>query len=260
VHPIAFQLGSLPVRWYGVMMALAFLAGLWTATRRARLANVAGDVIADVTLWLMLGSIVGARLVYVITYWKQEFASQPFPEVFMIQHGGLVYYGGLIGAIVAGIIYLAWKKLPVWKIADVLAPSIALGSVFGRLGCLLNGCCYGHACELPWAIHFPADHETHAAAVHPTQIYDALLNLVLYLALAGWFRRRKFDGQIFAAYLIGYAVFRSIADYFRGDYPADQIHAGFFTPAQVVSLPILAAGLALMVFLARRPRKTGDGK
>ena len=91
MHPIAFDLGSLPIRWYGVMMAMAFLAGLWTATRRARLVNVSGEVIADVTLWLMVGSIIGARFVYVTTYWKQEFAGGPFSEVFMIQHGGLVY-------------------------------------------------------------------------------------------------------------------------------------------------------------------------
>jgi phosphatidylglycerol:prolipoprotein diacylglycerol transferase len=253
VHPIAFQLGSLPIRWYGVMMALAFLAGLWTATRRARLANVHGDVIADVTLWLMLGSIAGARFVYVTTYWKTEFAGQKFSEVFAIWNGGLVYYGGLLGAMVAGIGYLLWKKLPVWKIADILAPSIALGSVFGRIGCLLNGCCYGYACDLPWAIHFPADHETHGAAVHPTEIYDALLNLVLYLALAWWFRRKHFDGQIFALYLMGYAVFRSIAEHFRGDYPADHVHHGL-TSAQVVSLPMFAAGLALMFFFSRRAR------
>ncbi|MEY4916408.1 MAG: Phosphatidylglycerol--prolipoprotein diacylglyceryl transferase, partial [Verrucomicrobiota bacterium] len=147
MHPIAFQLGSLPVRWYGVMMALGFLAGLWTATRRARRVK-------------MFGSIAGARTVYVTTYWKQEFASQPFSEIFMVQHGGLVFYGGLIGAALAGSGYLAWKKLPVWKIADILAPSIALGSVFGRIGCLMNGCCYGYPCDLPWAIHFPADHAT----------------------------------------------------------------------------------------------------
>ena len=110
MHPIAFYLGSLPIRWYGVMMALAFLAGLWTATRRARLANVSGEVIADVTLWLMVGSIVGARIVYVTTYWKQEFAGEPFSEIFMIQHGGLVYYGGLIGATIAGLGYLALEK------------------------------------------------------------------------------------------------------------------------------------------------------
>ena len=251
MHPIAFYFGSLPVRWYGVMMACAFLAGLWTATRRARLANVHGDVIADVTLWLMAGSIVGARFVYVTTYWKQEFADQPFREVFMIQHGGLVYYGGLIGAMISGLGYLLWKKLPVWKIADILAPSVALGSVFGRIGCLMNGCCYGRACALPWAIHFPADHETHGVAVHPTEIYDALLNLILYIFLAWLFRLKKFDGQIFATYLIIYAVFRSIAEYFRGDYPADHVHAGL-TSAQLVSVPIFVTGIILALFLSRR--------
>ena len=141
-------------------MALAFLAGLWTATRRARRENISGESIADVTLWLMAGGIVGARIVYVTTYWKEEFADQQVSEIFMIRHGGLVYYGGLIGATLAGIIYIRWKKMPFWKIADVLAPSIALGNVFGRIGCLLNGCCYGRACDLPWAIRFPADHET----------------------------------------------------------------------------------------------------
>jgi phosphatidylglycerol:prolipoprotein diacylglycerol transferase len=261
VHPIAFYLGSLPIRWYGVMMALGFAAGLWTATRRARRANVSGDTIADVTMWLLVGSIIGARFVYVTTYWKQEFASQPFSEIFMIQHGGLVYYGGLIGATIAGIGYLAWKKLPVWKIADILAPSIALGSVFGRIGCLLNGCCYGRACNLPWAITFPAGHETHpfdqpGIPVHPTEIYDALLNLILYLALAWLFRRKKFDGQIFALYLVGYAICRSIVEIYRGDYPTDHIHAGLFTSAQLLSMPILAAGIALWFWRSHQAQTT----
>jgi phosphatidylglycerol---prolipoprotein diacylglyceryl transferase len=259
VQPICFYLGSLPIRWYGVMMAAAFFAGLWTTTRRARLVNVPGEIIADVTLWLMGGSIVGARFVYVTTYWKQEFANAPFSEIFMVQHGGLVYYGGLIGATVAGIGYLLFKKLPVWKIADILAPSIALGSVFGRIGCLFNGCCYGYACNLPWAIHFPSDHETHGAGVHPTEIYDALLNLILYLALAWWFRRKRFDGQIFAAYLIGYAIFRSIAESFRGDYPVDHIHSGL-TSAQLLSLPILAVGVALWFWRAHQAKAQANVK
>ena len=234
------------------MMALAFLAGLWTATRRARLVNVSGDIIADVVLGLMLGSIVGARFVYVTTYWKQEFANGPFSEVFMIQHGGLVFYGGLIGATLAACGYLVWNKLPVWKIADIIAPSIALGSVFCRAGCLLNGCCYGRACDLPWAIHFPADHETHGLPVHPTEIYDGLLNLILYIFLAWLFRRRKFDGQIFAAYLIIYSIFRAISEYFRGDYPPDHIHDGLFTSAQLLSVPILVVGLALYFWRSRQ--------
>ena len=255
MHPIAFFLGTLPIRWYGVMMALAFWFGLWTATRRARLANVHGEIIADVTMWLMFGSIVGARLVWVITYWKTDLAGQPFSEVFMIQHGGLVFYDGLMGATITGISYLVWKKLPVWNIADILAPSIALGSVFGRIGCLMNGCCYGRICEMPWAIHFPASHETAGAPVHPTQIYDALLNLALYFALAGLFRRRQFQGQILALYFIGYALCRSVVECFRGDYPADHIHAGLFTSAQLVSVPILVAGLALYFWRKNLPGK-----
>ena len=245
MHPIALNLGSLPIRWYGVMMALAFLAGLWTATRRARLVNVSGEVIADVTLWLMVGSIIGARFVYVTTYWKQEFAGGPFSEVFMIQHGGLVYYGGLIGATISGLVYLFWKKLPVWKIADILAPSIALGSVFGRIGCLLNGCCYGRACDLPWAIHFPADHETHGVGVHPTEIYDGLLNLILYVFLAWLFRRKKFDGQIFATYLIdlrGLPLHRRI---FSRRLSGGSHSRRAVTSAQLVSVPIFLVGLAL---------------
>ncbi|MEI6197790.1 MAG: prolipoprotein diacylglyceryl transferase [Verrucomicrobiota bacterium] len=254
MHPILFHLGSFPVHSYGVMTALAFVFGLWTATLRAKRVNVSGEMIADVTLWLMIGTILGARTVYVVTYWKDQFAGQPLTEIFAIWHGGLVYYGGLIGATTAGIIYLRWKRAPLWKIADVIAPSIALGSVFGRVGCLLNGCCFGRACDAPWAISFPADNPLHppTTPVHPTEIYDALLNFALYLFLAWLFRRRKFDGQIFATYLICYAITRSFVEHFRGDYNDAHHHLGL-TPAQLVSVPIFLTGLALAVILSRRP-------
>jgi len=144
---------------------------------------------------------------------------KPASEIFMIHHGGLVFYGGLLGASLAGIIYIRVRQLPLWKVADILAPSIALGYVFGRIGCLLNGCCYGRICDQPWAIRFPSEHGTHGQPVHPTQIYDSLLNLGLYLALAWLYRRKKFDGQVFAAYLMCYAVTRSFVEMFRGDYP-----------------------------------------
>ena len=264
MHPIAFQLGSFTIHWYGVMIALAFLAGLWTATRRARRENISGEKIADLVFWIMLAGMVGARTVYVTTYWD-EFAHQPFSEIFMIQHGGLVYYGSLIGAALAFMIYVRWKKLSGWKIADILAPSIALGNAIGRIGCLLNGCCYGRVCHLPWAIRFPnqsAAWQQHFQAglvgsgdpslpVHPTEIYDALLNFALYLSLAWLFRRKKFDGQVFATYLIGYAVFRSLVELFRGDYPADHIHNGL-TSAQLVSIPIFVAGLLIALMLSHR--------
>ena len=260
MHPIAFQLGPLIIHWYGVMIALAFLAGLWTATLRARREKISAEKIADVTLWLMVGGIIGARFVYVTTYWREEFASQPFSEVFMVQHGGLVYYGGFIGAAIASFTYILWKKLPVWKTADVLAPSIALGSVFGRVGCLLNGCCYGRQTDVPWAITFtnPQAHELSGTPLdvplHPTEIYDALLNFGLYLFLAWIFRRKKFDGQVFATYLLCYAVTRSIVEYFRGDYTDLHYHLGL-TPAQWVSVPIFVTGLALATVLSRREPK-----
>ncbi len=255
MQPIAFQLGPITVHWFGICIALAFLAGMWTATRRAPHVGISGNLIADLVIpWLLVGGIVGARILFVISYWKDEFAGKPWWEIFMIQRGGLVFYGGLIGASLATIIFARLKKVSLWKIADIMAPSIALGSMFGRLGCFMNGCCYGRACELPWAVRFPSDHFTGGAPVHPTQLYDAFLNLTLYLGLAWIFRhRRKFNGQIFALYLMCYAVTRSTVEFFRGDYSDGHLHNGF-TPAHLLSIGILIAGIALYRVLAPRTR------
>jgi len=255
VHPIAFQLGPLTVHWFGICIAAAFLAGLWTAAKRAPQAGVSGELVADLVVpWLLLGSVLGARTMFVVTYWNDEFAGKPWWEIFMIQRGGLVFYGGLIGAALAVIIFAAVKKVSVWKLGDILAPSIALGSAFGRIGCLMNGCCYGRACDLPWAIHFPADHITHGQPVHPTEIYDCLLNLCLYGVLAWLFRcHRKFDGQIFAIYLLCYAVTRSTVELFRGDYSDAHLHDGL-TPAHLLSIGIFGAGAVLLFVLKKHSR------
>lgn len=240
------------------MMALAFLAGLWTASRRGVRDGIPGERVLDLGPWLIVGAILGARALYVITFWREQFAGEPFWEVFMVQKGGLVYYGGLIGACLGGILYAKIRKLELWKLADVLAPSIALGYVFGRIGCLMNGCCYGRACQLPWAISFPAGHETHpvgepATPVHPTQIYESLLSLCLYAALAWLYRRKKFDGQVFATYLVSYAILRSFVEVFRGDYPPQQhFLGGWATPAQLVSIAILTTGIILFWLLHRQ--------
>lgn len=258
MHSIAFQIGGLTVHWYGILVAMGFFAGLWTASRRASREGVTREQVYDLGPWLIVGGIAGGRILYVISYWREQFAQKPFPEIFMVQHGGLVFYGGLIGAILAAVIYMRWKRLPMWKMADILAPSIALGYAFGRIGCLMNGCCYGRACNLPWAITFPPGHETHGKPVHPTEIYDSLLNFIFYGVLAWLFRRKKFDGQIFAIYLMGYAVLRSFVEYFRGDYPV-QAHylGGVATPAQVLSIGIVAGGLLLFWLLPRPQVKPG---
>ncbi len=252
MHPIAFQLGRFTLTWYGVLVALGFVAGLWTASRRGLREGMAPEKILDLGPWLIIGAILGARSLYVVSYWQDQFAGRPIGEVFMVWRGGLVYYGGLVGASAACLIYAGIKQLPLWKVADILTPSVALGHALGRIGCLMNGCCYGRACNLPWAIHFPAGHETYPNGVHPTQIYEALLNLGLYAALAVLYRRKRFDGQIFAIYLVSYAVVRSFVELFRGDYPPSQHYlGGWATPAHLVSAGILVAGLALLRLLPR---------
>ena len=236
------------------MVAAAFLAGLWTAGRRGSRAGIAAEKIVDLGPWLIVGAIIGSRVLYVISYWHESFAGKPIQEIFMVWKGGLVYYGGLIGAALACIAYARLKKLPLWKLADIFAPSIPLGCFFGRLGCFLNGCCYGRPCNLPWAVRFPADNPLSppTSPVHPTQIYDSLLNLCLYAFLAWLFRRRKFDGQVFSVYLVCYAVLRSLVETFRGDYPEYQHYlGGWATPAHLVSILILAAGLVLLRVLPR---------
>ncbi len=255
------------------MVALAFLAGLWTASRRAPHDGIASEKVLDLGPWLIVGAIIGARALYAATYWdalmeKPLFPQAPWTEIFMVQRGGLVYYGGLIGAALACLIYASVRTLPLWKLADVLTPSVALGCVFGRIGCLLNGCCFGRVCSMPWAIRFPnqsfawqqqfdlglVGKSDPSLPVHPTQIYDALLDLGLYLGLALLLRRKRFDGQVFATYLIGYAITRSFMEMFRGDYTSEHLHWGM-TPAQLVGIGILVTGVILFRLLQRRRRQ-----
>jgi phosphatidylglycerol:prolipoprotein diacylglycerol transferase len=241
------------------MVATGFAAGLWTASRRGLREFIPAEKVLDLGPWLILGAILGARLLYVITFWQEEFAGKPIFGVLMVWRGGLVYYGGLIGASLACILYTRLKHLPLWKIADIMAPSIALGQAFGRIGCLLNGCCYGRACALPWAIRFPEGNAAGAPTtpVHPTEIYESLLNLCLYAALAWLFRRKNFEGQVFGVYLVSYAVLRSFVELFRGDYPANQLFfGGRVTPAQMASVVVLAAGVGLLLLLPRSTAPT----
>jgi phosphatidylglycerol---prolipoprotein diacylglyceryl transferase len=265
VHPVAFQIGQFTIYWYGILVAAGILLGLYTASRRSALDRLPRESVADLGTLLIVGALLGARLLYVFTFWKEDFADQSLSKIFAIRDGGLVFYGGLIGGAVSAIAYCKWKKLPLWRVADTLAPSIALGHVFGRMGCLMTGCCFGKPSSLPWAIQFPMQSQAWnhqvvlekitggqaALPVHPTQIYESLLNLALYIGLAWLYRRKKFDGQVFATYLLCYAVLRAFVEAFRGDYPANQITAGL-TPAQMVSIGILTAGIFVWKMAPRR--------
>ncbi len=253
MKPILFHVGSFPIHTFGVLVALGFVFGLWAASRNARTAGLNPELPYDLAPWLIGGALIGARLLYIVSYWQRDFAGQPFTEIFAIWKGGLVYYGGLIGATAAGIFVVLRRKLPLWKVADCLAPGIAIGQAFGRTGCLLNGCCYGRETDVPWAIRYPEGHSTFPHLVHPAQVYESLLNIGFFGLLMLLQRRRKFDGQVFATYLIGYAFIRSFVEYFRGDYEViSRPVNGVFTPGQTTSVLILAAGIGLFFFL-RRP-------
>ena len=190
-----------------------------------------------------------------------------FSDWIDFRSGGLVFYGGFIGAALAVILYTRIHgSQPLWKIADAFAPSVPLGHALGRLGCLMYGCCFGATCDLPWAIQFPAHSPAfdalgqapgdpaHSVHVHPSQVYASLLNFSLYGGLAWLYRRKRFDGQVFAVYLMAYSVNRFIVEFFRGDYQPEQLWLGWIKPGQQLSLFLLPVGIALAIFLWQRSR------
>lgn len=247
MKPILFQVGGFSLHTFGVLVAMGFMAGIWIATRCARRSGISPEAIQDLVVpWILLGGLAGARFLYVVSYWDESFAGRPFAEVFQVWNGGLVFYGGLAGAVLVALWRIRSRNLPLWSTADCLAPGIALGHVFGRLGCFLNGCCHGSPSHGPWAVHFPKGVIPGDVAVHPTQLYEAFLNLGLCGFLAWLHARRRFDGQVFAAYLVLYALIRVFTEWFRGDYGyRSNPMAGVFTPGMAASLAPLVAGLAL---------------
>jgi phosphatidylglycerol:prolipoprotein diacylglycerol transferase len=253
MKPILFEIGGFQIHTFGLLVGLGFVAGLWLAARLARNAGLRPELVYDLAVpWIVLGALAGARTVYVVSYWDRDFAGRPWFEAFQVWRGGLVFYGGLIGGTLAAMLRLKWLRLPMWRVGDCLAPGIAMGHAFGRIGCLFNGCCYGHPANVPWAIRFPKGTLPLDVPVHPTQIYESLLNLGLAGALAWFHGRRRFDGQVFALYLVAYAFVRSFTEWFRGDYAVRSVPlAGVLTPGQTTSLATLAAGIALYVVLRR---------
>ncbi len=254
MHRIAFEMGPFVVTWYGLFVASGFWLGAWTAARRAPKAGLSPNVVWDLLWVLIVAGIIGARALYVVTYWRRDFHNQPWSEIFMVQHGGLVFHGGFVAATLAGLAWSTWKRLPTWTLADVLAPGIALGHAVGRIGCFINGCCYGRVCDLPWAVRYPAVHESHGVPIHPTQIYEAVLSGLLALGLAWGFSRRRFEGQIFALYLVGYGSARGFVECFRGDYPPDAMVGSWITPAHWISAAMIVLGLLLYQSRRRHPR------
>ncbi len=236
MHPILFQIGPLPLRSYGLMMALGFLAGILLTLALSRREGRKDDVVLDLSVWIMAGAIAGARLLYVIVE-PDGYFSHPL-EILAVWQGGLVFYGGLIGAGLTAYFWLRRHRQPVWAIADCLAPGLALGQMFGRIGCFLNGCCYGRV-DAAHGIVFPAigDGQPHL----PTQLYEAGFTLALALFLVWFKKRRHYAGQVFWAYVALYATGRFFLEFLRGDAERGVLFSPFLSPGQWISL----AGLLL---------------
>jgi len=199
------------------MIFLAFAFGLWLGIKRARKVGIESDAIMDFVVWIMISSLVGARLTYVIFNWG-EFAARPLDAISPFQSdgsigiAGLVVLGGVAFAIPAAAIFAKRRKIPFWRLVDVMTPSLAFGLAIGRVGCFLNGCCFGLPTHQPWGVLFPkgafASIVFPGEHVHPTQIYDFIYNSLIALVLLWYTPRRRFEGELFALFLVIYGMMR----------------------------------------------------
>ena len=251
MHPILFEISGWPVYSYGVLLAIAYLAGLQLAVVRARRAGLDAARVMDLGIYLIIAALVGAKLMLVLTDFSY-FSSNPAELLSLVRAGG-VFYGGLIVSFLTGLWLVRRYKLPIWSAADMYAPGIALGHVIGRLGCLLAGCCYGRPTDVAWGLTFT---DPVAAAnvgtplgipLHPTQLYDAGAELLILIVLLATERRgRGFAGRTFWLYILLYAISRFVVEIYRGD-PRGTLMG--FSTSQFVSLVIAPIAVVMLLRL-----------
>ncbi|MCJ7655999.1 MAG: prolipoprotein diacylglyceryl transferase [Dehalococcoidia bacterium] len=205
INPVAFSLGAFDVRWYGIMVALAVVAVIVISLLEARRVGLAEEHIYSVGLWAIIGGVVVSRLLHVIDKWDYYMAN----PAQIIGFEGLTVYGAVLGALLAVLIYCWVKKISFWLIGDVIAPGAILGQAIGRIGCIMNGCCYGLHTSLPWGVVYtnPDSYCPFDGPVQPTQIYHLIWNLIGFGILWSLRRRQlKPQGSLFLLYLALYAA------------------------------------------------------
>jgi phosphatidylglycerol:prolipoprotein diacylglycerol transferase len=248
MYPILLKIGPVEIRTYGFFVGLAFLVALLMIQREATRKGLFPDRILDLGLLILISGVIGARALHVLV--NLDYYSRNVAESFMFWRGGLAFHGGLIGAVAASLVFIWSQRLPVWKVGDLFAPYAALGQSIGRIGCFLNGCCYGAQAtlSLPGVI-FPDD----TVYRHPVQIYAsaALLGIFVVLKLIGK-RGRHPDGTVFWSYVTLYGLVRFAMDFLRGDTPK---YAGGLTVPQMISVVLFLVGGIVLVIL--RGRKDG---
>ncbi|MEK6673130.1 MAG: prolipoprotein diacylglyceryl transferase [Nitrospirota bacterium] len=253
MFPVLIKLGPLTLHTYGLLVAVGFLTGLFFAVRQAKRQGISSERILDLGFYILLAAIIGSRLLFVATT-PEHYLSHPL-EIFKIWEGGLVFYGGLIFAVPVAVWYMNRHGLDKWTMADIFAPSIAIGHAIGRLGCFSAGCCYGAPAEgLPWAVTFlhPETLATRGVPLHPAQIYESLGELANFFLLITLRKHQSFKGQLFWTYILFYSVLRFVVEFFRGDEIRGFIFAGIST-SQAIS--VIMAAVAVVVYVTKLSRK-----
>lgn len=252
MHQIFITMGPLTIRWYGVMAALGAFAGLFVIRKLKSYANLSENQSYDLLFWALISGIFGARLFYVIEFWD-NFKNTPM-EIVRVDHGGLVFYGGFIVALVAIFVFCRRNTLSFISVLDVCAPGIAVAHAFGRVGCFMNGCCFGKQTALPWGVVFPEGTDPFRfycgkVPIHPVQLYEAIINVFVAFLLFHSVKKMK-RGQTASLYLAVYGTARFLLEFLRGDH-SDYLF-GIFTPAQSIGIVLIPAGIAAFIFFGRK--------
>ncbi len=260
MHPKILELGPITIHTYGLLLAAAFIAGIWIASRNARKEGIAPDTIWNMGLLIIFASLVGAKILLILS--DYQYYSQNFSEIFSLStlRSSGVYYGGLLLALCAAAWYLVKNHLPAWTISDLAAPGIALGQAIGRIGCLSAGCCYGKPTTLPWGIIFGNEyaHENMGTPLniplHPTQIYESVGSFCLFLFLMWRLKRPHFTGQIILEYVSLYALLRFVIEFYRDDERGFVLY-GLLSTSQFIAILTFLGSAVVYYFLSRRSKE-----
>lgn len=253
INPVAFAVGPVQIRWYGIIIAAAFAAGIFLAYRRAARIKMDPDHIINIAMFIIPAAIIGARLYDVAFRWT-EYVNDPM-DVLAVWQGGLSIHGGIIGGILAGWWYTKRYGLPVWLTADILAPSLILGQAIGRWGNFFNQEAHGGPVSREFISAFPLFIQRQmyidGQYYHPAFLYESIWDLIVYCFLIFYWSRRKVTGEIALLYLALYSVGRFLIEFLR----TDSLMLGPFKVAQLVSLFLIIAGFSVFYFRRKRTYK-----
>lgn len=266
------SLEHVPIFGYGSMVLTGFLSGLWLSRLRAKRVGLDPELFTDMSFWILVSGVAGGRLAYLGQYWREIYKDcHTVPSYLLatvnLTEGGLVLIGALVGGMIGFLVYCRRYRLPHLLLADIVMPGVFAGIGFGRLGCLLNGCCFGDECDLPWAIQFPArsvpwndlvirgllpENAPFTMPLHPTQVYSSIDGFFLATILWNVFPLRTRNGQLLGMACMMYAVTRFCIEILRNDEPPR--FGTIFTISQLYSMGFFVIGLSLLVWL----RKCGE--